>query len=189
MYAQITAMDWGNAFVTSKSSASPSGPITDISLKLHLAGDFKKTSKKVTWLAAPTSAYSLTPVVLIEYDYMITKKKLEEDDSLTDVLNPKTEYRVNALASKEVEGCKKWDIIQFERKGFYICQGTKDADGRMEFGFIPEYVQSCSSMAGGRPCSLRKWPLADRHSQSGPRRRGRQDIFRVKGIMGQIRGA
>jgi glutamyl-tRNA synthetase len=54
------------------------------------------------------------------------------------VLNPKTEYRVNALASKEVEGLGKWDIIQFERKGFYICQGTKDSEGRKEFGFIPE---------------------------------------------------
>jgi glutamyl-tRNA synthetase len=132
-------MDWGNAFVTSRSPPS-SAPITSLKLKLHLEGDFKKTSKKVTWLAAPTSTYSLIPVVLIEYDYLITKKKLEEDDVLTEVLNPKTEYRVNALASKEVEGCGKWDIIQFERKGFYICQGTKDADGRMEFGFIPEYV-------------------------------------------------
>jgi len=75
---------------------------------------------------------------LIEYDYLITKKKLEEDDSLDDVINPKTEYRVNALASAEVVGLQKWDIIQFERKGFYICQGTKDAEGRMEFGFIPD---------------------------------------------------
>jgi glutamyl-tRNA synthetase len=128
-------MDWGNAFVSSKIGSSP---ITSLSLKLHLAGDFKKTSKKVTWLAAPTDDYPLIPVTLIEYDYLITKKKLEEDDNLTDIVNPKTEYRVKALASREVEGCKKWDIIQFERKGFYICQGTKDAEGRMEFGFIPE---------------------------------------------------
>lgn len=133
---KITVMDWGNAYVTSKSPSS--APITSLKLKLHLEGDFKKTSKKVTWLAAPTSTHSLIPVVLIEYDYLITKKKLEEDDVLTEVLNPKTEYRVNALASKEVEGLGKWDIIQFERKGFYICQGTKDSEGRMEFGFIPE---------------------------------------------------
>ena len=109
-----------------------------MTITLHLEGDFKKTSKKVTWLSAPTDSHPLVPVVLIEYDYLITKKKLEEEDALTDVLNPKTEYRVNALASPEVAGLKEWDIIQFERKGYYICQGTKDAEGRMEFGFIPE---------------------------------------------------
>ncbi|ORY33131.1 tRNA synthetases class I, catalytic domain-domain-containing protein [Naematelia encephala] len=134
---EITIMDWGNAFVTSKTT-STSGDVTSLTLTLHLEGDFKKTSKKVTWLSAPTEKHSLVPVVLIEYDYLITKKKLEEDDALEDVLNPKTEYRVNALASAEVAGLNKWDIIQFERKGFYIYQGTKDVDGRLEFGFIPD---------------------------------------------------
>ena len=130
-------MDWGNAFVSSKTT-SPAGTITDLTLTLHLEGDFKKTSKKVTWLSAPTSSHALVPVVLVEYDYLITKKKLEEDDSLDDILNTKTELRVNALASAEVAQLKRWDIIQFERKGYYICQGTKDSEGRMEFGFIPE---------------------------------------------------
>ena len=130
-------MDWGNAFISS-AKKDASGAVEALEIKLHLEGDFKKTSKKVTWLSAPTDQNSLIPVTLIEYDYLITKKKLDEDDNLEDVLNPKTEYRVAALASKEVQDLKKWDIIQFERKGFYICQGTKDAEGRMEFGFIPE---------------------------------------------------
>ena len=130
-------MDWGNAFITSKKSDA-SGTVSHLDVKLHLEGDFKKTSKKVTWLSAPSSTHKLVPVALIEYDYLITKKKLEEGDDLEDVLNKKTEYRGNALASPEVAGLKKWDIIQFERKGFYICQGSKDAEGRMEFGYIPE---------------------------------------------------
>jgi glutamyl-tRNA synthetase len=116
--------------------------VSSIVLDLHLAGDFKKTSKKVTWLSQSTSENPLVPVTLIDYDYLITKKKLEDDDDFDKVTNDKTEYRTKALASKEVENLKKWDIIQFERKGFYICQGTKDAEGRMEFGFIPEYVFS-----------------------------------------------
>lgn len=130
-------MDWGNAFISSKEK-DESGAVKHIDITLHLEGDFKKTSKKVTWLSASTDENPLIPVTLIEYDYLITKKKLEESDELDEVINPKTEYRTKALASKEVEGLKKWDIIQFERKGFYICQGTKDEEGRMEFGFIPE---------------------------------------------------
>ncbi|WVQ77833.1 hypothetical protein IAR50_007527 [Cryptococcus sp. DSM 104548] len=133
----ITAMDWGNAFVAKKNPTA-SGDVASLQLDLHLTGDFKKTSKKVTWLAAPTAERPLIPVALMEYDYLITKKKLEEDDDLNEIINPKTEYRTLALASREVANLKKWDIIQFERKGFYICQGTKDAKGRMEFGFIPD---------------------------------------------------
>ncbi|OCF43000.1 glutamate-tRNA ligase [Kwoniella heveanensis CBS 569] len=134
---EITAMDWGNVFVSSK-TVGPSGEVESLEFTPHLEGDFKKTSKKVTWLSAPTDAHPLVPVTLIEYDYLITKKKLEEGDNLEDIVNPKTEYRTKALASKEVENLKKWDIIQFERKGYYICQGTKDEEGRLQFGFIPD---------------------------------------------------
>jgi hypothetical protein len=80
------------------------------------------------------------PVTLIDYDYLINKKKIEAEDDFTACLNPVTEYRAKAVADANVQNLKKFDIIQFERKGFYIYQGTKDAEGRMEFGFIPEYV-------------------------------------------------
>lgn len=136
---QITAMDWGNAFVRNKQT-NASGKIESLELDLHLEGDFKKTSKKVHWLAAPTATHPLVPVTLIDYDYLINKKKIEDGDDFTACLNPVTEYRVKAVADANVQGLKQFDIIQFERKGFYICQGTKDAEGRMEFGFIPEYV-------------------------------------------------
>ncbi|KAJ9126892.1 hypothetical protein QFC24_001928 [Naganishia onofrii] len=135
---EITAMDWGNAFVRNKKTNPATGKIESLDLELHLEGDFKKTSKKVHWLSAPTDAHPLIPVVLIDYDYLINKKKIEDGDDFTACLNPVTEYRVNALADANVEHLKRFDIIQFERKGFYICQGTKDAEGRMEFGFIPE---------------------------------------------------
>ncbi|KAL7421275.1 glutamate--tRNA ligase [Cryptotrichosporon argae] len=160
---EITVMDWGNAFVTSRERAAD-GSVSSLELKLHLAGDFKKTSKKVTWLAAPTAAHPLVPVVLVEYDYLITKKRLDEDDALDAVVNPKTEYRTTALASAEVAGLKKWDIIQFERKGFYICQGTKDVDGRLEFGFIPD----------GRlqTVTLKAAPAADKPKPAGAKAGG-----------------
>lgn len=85
-------MDWGNAIVRkiTRAAGSDSGPVEALEMELHLAGDFKKTKKKVTWLAAPSE---VTPVTLLDYDYLITKKKLEEDDKVEEVLNPKTEYR------------------------------------------------------------------------------------------------
>lgn len=131
---EITVMDWGNAFV--RKTTKNGSKIDSAELELHLEGDFKKTSKKIHWLSQPSN--NLIPVVLIDYDYLINKKKIEEQDDFTAVLNTVTEYRIKALADRNIENLKPYDIIQFERKGFYIYQGTKDDEGRMQFGFIPE---------------------------------------------------
>ncbi|KAJ4293422.1 glutamate--tRNA ligase [Kalmusia sp. IMI 367209] len=120
---EITLMNWGNAIVRSISHSinplsSPSGlkTVTGLELELHLQGDVKKTSKKVTWLSKDQN---LVPVELVDFDYLITKDKLEEDDKLEDFLNPKTETRVKALADLNVAELKVDDIFQFDRKGFF----------------------------------------------------------------------
>jgi glutamyl-tRNA synthetase len=114
---QVTLMDWGNAFIRSKQRSGD--VITGLDIDLHLEGDFKKTSKKVHWLAESSSA-PLVPVVLLDYDYLIMKKKIEEEDNWEDFINPTTEFRQDALADANVAGLKRGEIIQFERKGYYV---------------------------------------------------------------------
>ncbi|KAF1969731.1 glutamyl-tRNA synthetase [Bimuria novae-zelandiae CBS 107.79] len=120
---EITLMNWGNAIVRNISHsinplASPSGlkTVTALELELHLQGDVKKTSKKVHWLSKDQN---LVPVDLVDFDYLITKDKLEEDDKLEDFLNPKTEFRTKAVADLNVAELKVDDIFQFDRKGYY----------------------------------------------------------------------
>jgi glutamyl-tRNA synthetase len=132
-------MDWGNAFVRDK-EVGPSGEIKRLKLELNLTGDFRKTKKKVHWLAAPAHAESAgvppVNVTLLDYDYLITKKKLEEGDELADFVTPVTEFRVEAVADGNVSSLSKGDIIQFERKGYYIYDG--EHDGKREFIRIPD---------------------------------------------------
>lgn len=116
---QITLMDWGNAIVRSKTTDG-SGTINSLTMELHLEGDFKKTAKKITWLAQPTTTHPLVDATLIDYDYIITKKKLEENDELKDFVTPVTEFRQDALADANVRELKRGDIIQFERRGYYV---------------------------------------------------------------------
>ncbi|KAF1954127.1 glutamyl-tRNA synthetase [Byssothecium circinans] len=120
---EITLMNWGNAIVRNISHsinplAKPAGlkTVTGIELELHLQGDVKKTSKKVTWLSTDQD---LVPVELVEFDHLITKDKLEEGDDLDQFLNPKTESRYQALADCNVAGLKVDDVFQFDRKGFF----------------------------------------------------------------------
>lgn len=131
-------MDWGNAIVRSKTFAED-GCVSSVTVDLHLEGDFKATKKKITWLAQ-SSARPLVKVTLLDYDYIITKRKLEDGDNWEDFVTPKTEFREEALADANVvdltrDGEER--IMQFERKGFYRfdCRG---ADGRLEFIRIPD---------------------------------------------------
>ncbi|KAJ5837031.1 hypothetical protein N7447_003057 [Penicillium robsamsonii] len=114
---EITLMNWGNAIVRKINTNAETGIITDLELELHMAGDVKKTEKKVTWLA--TEGQDLVPVELVDFDHLLTKDSLGEDDKLEDFLNMHTEFREEGLADCNVADLKESDIIQFDRKGYY----------------------------------------------------------------------
>ncbi|KAG0155640.1 hypothetical protein PDIDSM_2813 [Penicillium digitatum] len=114
---EITLMNWGNAIVRKVTTNAETGIITDLELELHMAGDVKKTEKKVTWLA--TEGQDLVPVELVDFDHLLTKDSLGEDDALEDFLNLHTEFREEGLADCNVANLKESDIIQFDRKGYY----------------------------------------------------------------------
>ncbi|MCJ1370026.1 hypothetical protein MMC20_001238 [Loxospora ochrophaea] len=116
---EITLMNWGNAIVRKIStSLNPlNSNITNLELDLHLQGDVKKTDKKITWLSV--EGQELIPVELVDFDYLITKDKIDENDNVDDFLNPQTEFRSQALADCNVADLQVDDIIQFERKGYF----------------------------------------------------------------------
>ncbi|CAB4289634.1 unnamed protein product [Prunus armeniaca] len=56
----------------------------------------------------------------MEFNYLITKKKLEGEDFL-DVLNACTEKQTAALGDCNMRNLKRGDILQLERKGYFRC--------------------------------------------------------------------
>jgi glutamyl-tRNA synthetase len=119
---EITLMAWGNAFVRNLPS---SDPIPNITCELNLKGDVKTTDKKVTWLA--TQGQKLIPAELWDFDYLINKDVLDEDDVLEDCLNPVTETMEDAWCDEASAQLKADDIIQLERRGYYrVDKGLKD---------------------------------------------------------------
>ncbi|KAJ3865572.1 glutamate-tRNA ligase [Lentinula novae-zelandiae] len=160
---EITLMDWGNAIVRSK-SVDATGIVNSIEMDLHLEGDFKKTKKKITWLSQSTSEYPLIPVTLLDYDYLITKKKLEENDNIKDFITPVTEFREFALADANVKDLRKGDYLQFERKGYFIFDGENKEDGRLEFIKIPD--GKAANLASKAAPSSQAVPASAEGSQS-----------------------
>ncbi|KAI1318851.1 hypothetical protein EDD11_005697 [Mortierella claussenii] len=141
---EVTLMDWGNAFIRSVEK-NAEGIVTSVQAELHLEGDFKKTKKKLTWLA---DGPELVNVQLMDYDYLITKKKVEEEDNLMDLLTPVTEFKTEAVADGNVAELNVGDIIQLERKGFYIVDTLATADSPARLILIPDgKVASMASKA------------------------------------------
>lgn len=114
---EITLMSWGNAFVRSIEGGESGIPITSATFELHLSGDVKKTEKKVTWLSS--KGQTVINGEAWDFDYLLTKNTLEEDDNLEDFLTPVTATEESVLGGENMAALKRDDIIQLERRGFY----------------------------------------------------------------------
>jgi glutamyl-tRNA synthetase len=136
---EVTLMKWGNAIVRGVQRA-PSGAALAVTAELHLAGDFKKTEKKLTWLADAGAAAAAphVPLRLEDFDYLITKPKLEEGEDFADFINPKTRWAVEAMGEPAMRALQKNDIIQIERKGFYRVDEPAVGDSPMVLFAIPD---------------------------------------------------
>ena len=164
-WLQITLMDWGNAIVRSK-EVDASGTIVSLNMNLNLGGDFQKTKKKITWLAQPTSDHPLASVALVDFDYLITKKKLQDEDEVADYVTPVSEFKEVAYADANVLDLQRGDIIQFERKGYYIYDN--EVDGIREFFKIPDGKAAGIASKASLPTSATD-PIAPSVPATSPR--------------------
>lgn len=72
---------------------------------LNLDGDVKKTRLKLTWLAAVDCCETVA-LQLVDFDYLITKKKVEEDDNFMDLVNPATRFEKAAIGERRPGPCR-----------------------------------------------------------------------------------
>ncbi|EGC35109.1 hypothetical protein DICPUDRAFT_98001 [Dictyostelium purpureum] len=131
---EVTLMNWGNAIVRTV-ERNDKGQVVSMQGELHLEGDFKKTEKKLSWLSNDTA--DKVTVVLQDYDYLITKPKLEDDDNLDDFTNKNTKFELEVIADENVLSLKQNDKIQFERRGFFNVDQVGDGVKPYVLIFIP----------------------------------------------------
>lgn len=132
---EVTLMDWGNAILKSKDG-------NEYHFEANLGGDFKKT-RKFTWLSSNKD--NSIEISLLDFDYLITKKKLEEDDKFEDFITPQSQFKTEALGDVNLKELKVGDRLQFERKAYYILDKIQGGEnGRREFIKIPDGTQKNS---------------------------------------------
>ncbi|XP_074435403.1 bifunctional glutamate/proline--tRNA ligase isoform X6 [Larus michahellis] len=115
----VTFINWGNIVIT-KLNRNSSGKIVSIDAKLNLDNkDFKKTTK-ITWLAESPCA-PLIPTVCVNYEHLITKPVLGKDEDFKQYINQNSKQEELMLGDPCLRDLKKGDIIQLQRRGFFIC--------------------------------------------------------------------
>jgi glutamyl-tRNA synthetase len=137
---EVTLMDWGNCVVVDivKDAA---GRITEIKGKLNLAGDVKSTKLKLHWLAhcPGVAAAQPVPLVLKEYGHLLTKRKFEDEDDVATLFNTASETVRTAYGDVACADLKKGDVLQLERKGYFVCD--------VPAGAIDPATGACASAA------------------------------------------
>jgi glutamyl-tRNA synthetase len=140
---EVTLMDWGNCIFNTVHTG-PDGTITHIDATLNLAGNFKLTKRKLTWL--PHLPEALVPVKLLEYDHLITKPSLGENDKFEDFINPTTVHETICLGDPNLRLLQKGESIQLERRGYFICEKPLFKTDEILLIAIPDGAQSGPSI-------------------------------------------
>ncbi|GAM19155.1 hypothetical protein SAMD00019534_023300 [Acytostelium subglobosum LB1] len=135
---EVTLMSWGMNIIVRKVNKAADGSIESIDADCNPTGSFKDTKKKLTWLSATVKR---VPVLLQDFDFLITKPKLEETDELKDFINPNTKFELNAFSDENILSLKVGDKVQFERRGLYICDKAGDANNAFVMIYIPDGSQ------------------------------------------------
>uniref|UniRef100_A0A8C6VY94 Bifunctional glutamate/proline--tRNA ligase n=1 Tax=Nothobranchius furzeri TaxID=105023 RepID=A0A8C6VY94_NOTFU len=146
----VTFINWGNLIIT-KINKGADGKVMSMEARLDLDNkDFKKTTK-ITWLAETDSA-PLLPTICINYQPLISKAVITKDDDFKEYINKKSKLEEKMLGDPCLKNLKKGDIIQLQRRGFYICDQP----------FEPVSPNSCKES----PCVLIYIP--DGHTKEMP---------------------
>jgi glutamyl-tRNA synthetase len=127
-------MKWGNC-VISKKDVGADGHVTlhgEINLEDK---DYKKT-KKLTWIT--NDANTSFEVTLVELDHIITKKKVEDDESVKDIVNHNSRIAYTAVAEGAMRNIQHGSIIQLERRGYFFVDKLALGNQQLTLNYIPD---------------------------------------------------
>jgi len=128
---EVTLMEWGNCIINN--IVKEGNIVVSCTATLNLAGDFRTTKKKLTWLPA-VECHPLVDVTIVEYDTLITMKDIPKDKEFKDFVNPVSKYTTPALSDTYLSCLKVGDRVQFERLGYFILDAV--SDDRKSYTFI-----------------------------------------------------
>jgi glutamyl-tRNA synthetase len=110
-------------------------------------GDFKAAKRKIHWIADVNSNCA---VVLHEFDNLVTKAKLEEEDNFEDFINHNTLAMTDVIGDAGLKMLKEHEVIQLERRGYYrVDRPYINKDKPLKLFMVPDgKTKSMGGMTG-----------------------------------------
>lgn len=119
---EVTLLRWGNVRVTR--IERDAGVVVHVrATYLPDATNFSKT-KKLSWL---TQSDDNVTASLVEFDHLLSKAKIEEDEDFKNFVNPVTKRETLALCDPLLRSLSAGTVLQLERKGFFRLDKAYDA--------------------------------------------------------------
>ncbi|VDK71422.1 unnamed protein product [Onchocerca ochengi] len=117
----VTLINWGNIKICD--ILKDGDKIVEIKAKLDLENkDYKKTLK-VTWIA-DTKLGPQIPVKIVEYSHIISKAVIGKNEDWKQFVNYDSVKYLDFIGEPAMKDICKGDIIQLQRKGYYICDSA-----------------------------------------------------------------
>ncbi|KAK9509699.1 hypothetical protein O3M35_006955 [Rhynocoris fuscipes] len=130
----VTFINWGN--LTIKKIVKENGRVVEVVAVPNLEDKNYKKTLKITWLA-DTDKAPLIPVVCLYFDHIISKAILGKDEDFKKYIDHTTMFKAEMLGEPELASVKKSDIIQLQRKGFFICDQPYEKSSVHTFATSP----------------------------------------------------
>jgi glutamyl-tRNA synthetase len=136
---EIVLMRWGVVKITKVDGGLEGEYIPD--------GNFKKAKRKLSWIANIPSQLRCT---LYEFDNLISKDKLEENDKFEDFINPDTLAETEVIGDFGLKSLQRGEIIQLERRGYFrVDQPYSSEEKGLQLFTIPDgKAKSMGGLAG-----------------------------------------
>lgn len=107
---KIALVGWGIVKITKVNDGQLEGEF------LHGNSNFGSCKRKLSWVA---SVASNTRVILTEFDNLISKDKLEEDDDFMEFVNPATMAVSEVVGDVGLKNLQEHEVVQLQRRGFF----------------------------------------------------------------------
>nr|XP_033338499.1 bifunctional glutamate/proline--tRNA ligase [Megalopta genalis] len=121
-----TFINWGNILI--RKLERDSTGVKKVLAQLNLENKEYKNTLKITWLSVPShnsdndiSKTSPIPCYAVYFDHIISKPVLAKDDDYKNFIAKDTRIEIQMIGEPELKRVKKGEIIQLQRKGFFIC--------------------------------------------------------------------
>ncbi|KAL7070834.1 hypothetical protein ACQ4LE_010005 [Meloidogyne hapla] len=117
----VTFVNWGNMRVVNLFRDDKTGKVINVEAELDLDNkDYKKTLK-VTWLTNTKPKTTNFIVKTVHYNHIIDKAIIGKDEDWKQFVNRDSIHYNSLLVEEAMKNVDKGDIIQIQRKSFYIC--------------------------------------------------------------------